>query len=257
MYAEERQQLIATRAHHEGRVSVAALAAELDVAGETIRRDLEALDRAGVLRRVHGGAVPTDRLQLVETGVDERQAERAAQKERIARSGLAQLPTGSGSIVLDAGTTTGRLAELLPTGGDLSVVTNSVSSAATVAARSRTSVYLLGGRIRGVTQATVGAEALRVLARTRVDVAFLGTNGITGAYGCSTPDPDEAAVKQSMVAAARRVVVLADSSKLGQEHLVAFATLQEVDVLVTDDGITDDERDALLAAHPALELVVA
>lgn len=257
MYAEERQQLIATRAHRDGRVSVAILADELEVASETIRRDLEVLDRAGVLRRVHGGAVPTDRLQLVETGVDERLATQAAQKNRIARAALAQLPTGSGSLVLDAGTTTGRLAELLPVNGDLSVVTNAVTAAASLAARTRIPVHLLGGRIRGVTQATVGADALDTLHRTRVDVAFLGTNGLTADHGFSTPDPDEAAMKRAMVRAARRVVVLADSAKLGQEHLVAFATLEEVDVLITDDGITDAQRARITGTSPSLEVVVA
>jgi DeoR family fructose operon transcriptional repressor len=257
MYAEERQQLIATRAHRDGRVSVATLADELEVASETIRRDLEVLDRSGVLRRVHGGAVPTDRLQLVETGVDERLAARAAQKNRIARAALAQLPTGSGSIVLDAGTTTGRLAELLPANGELSVVTNAVTAAASLASRTRSPVHLLGGRIRGVTQATVGADALDTLRRTRVDVAFLGTNGLTAEHGLSTPDPDEAAMKRAMVRAARRVVVLADSSKLGQEHLVAFATLEDVDVLITDDGITDAQRARITGTSPSLEVVVA
>ncbi|MFH5821787.1 DeoR/GlpR family DNA-binding transcription regulator [Georgenia sp. AZ-5] len=255
MYAAERQQVIAARALHEGRVSVSVLADELAVTAETIRRDLEALDRRGVLHRVHGGAVPAQAVRLVEAALGEREGTRVAEKERIARAALAHVPAGGGSIILDAGTTTGRLGALLPSDADLSVVTNSVPTASAVAIRSRSPVFLLGGRVRGLTQATVGADAEERLRRTRVDVAFLGTNGITPRHGLSTPHPAEAAVKRAMVAAARRVVVLADSSKVGQEHLVSFAGLEQVDVLITDAAV--DAQDRAQIEERGVEVVVA
>ena len=98
------------------------------------------------------------------------------------------------------------------------------------------SVRILGGQVRGITQAAVGPEALAALAVTRVDVAVMGTNGLTVEHGLSTPDPDEAAVKRAMIRAAKHVVVLADATKVGQEHLVSFADLADIDLLVTDSS---------------------
>jgi DeoR family transcriptional regulator, fructose operon transcriptional repressor len=115
-------------------------------------------------------------------------------------------------------------------------------------------VHMLGGRIRGVTQCAVGDAGVRTLSNLRVDVAFMGTNGIVPGYGFTTPDEEEALVKRAMVSAGQRVVVLADSSKLDQETLVRFAAPEDVDVLVTDDGA---DRDILSDLEKAgIEVVV-
>ena len=137
------------------------------------------------------------------------------------------------------------------------VVTNSVPVAAQLALANGgpTQVHLLGGRVRGITQATVGSETVGALARLRCDVAFLGTNGVSVRHGFSTPDPDEAAVKEAMVASARRVIVLADSSKIGVELLVTFAPTNAVDVLITDDGISAHDRAELIST--GMEVVIA
>ena len=115
-----------------------------------------------------------------------------------------------------------------------SIITNSVLTAASLAAAGQTRVRILGGQLRGLTQAAVGPEAVETLSTLRVDVALLGANGVSAAHGLSTPDPDEATVKRAMVRSARQVVALVDSSKIGQEHLVSFASLDDVDLLVTD-----------------------
>ena len=122
MYGPERQRLIVEEARHVGRVEVAVLAARFDVTSETVRRDLTALERQGLLRRVHGGAIPVERLGF-EPGLDARAAAQTDQKERIAKAALAELPT-EGAILIDAGTTTGRLAEMLPADRELTVITN-------------------------------------------------------------------------------------------------------------------------------------
>jgi DeoR family fructose operon transcriptional repressor len=160
-----------------------------------------------------------------------------------------------GSLILDGGTTTAALAELLPTDRRLLVVTNAVPIAARLAHAPGITVQMLGGRVRGVTQCTVGEEAGRKLADLRVDVAFMGTNGITIPHGFTTPDEAEAAVKRAMVRAGQRVIVLADSSKLNRETLVRFAAPEDVDVLVTDDG-ADQETLAVLD-KAGIEVVVA
>ena len=110
MYAEERQQAIAELVVSQGRVSVAELAKSYDVTTETVRRDLAALDRAGVVRRVHGGAVPTRALHLVEPGVGERETTRADHKDAIAEAAGEFFPLSGASVLLDAGTTTARIA---------------------------------------------------------------------------------------------------------------------------------------------------
>ncbi|MCK0177032.1 MULTISPECIES: DeoR/GlpR family DNA-binding transcription regulator [Mycobacteriaceae] len=255
MYAEERQQAIASLVLQKGRASVAELAEVYDVTTETVRRDLAALDRAGLLRRVHGGAVPTRSLHLVESGVGERDETRAEHKDRIAATAIDHLPAGCGSVLLDAGTTTARVAAQLPTDRELVVVTNSVPIAARLAGMPTVHLQLLGGRVRGLTQAAVGDQALRVLDTLRVDVAFVGANGISVEHGLSTPDSDEAAVKRAMVRAATRVVVTADSSKAGREDFVSFAPLSSVDTLITDSELGDGYRRQFI--ERGVEVVVA
>ena len=245
MNVEQRQRAIVDAVARDGRVSVTELAARYDVTVETVRRDLTALDRLGSLRKVHGGAVPATVPALPETGVAERERVGSDAKQTIARAALPHLGLRRGStVLLDAGTTVG--ARRLPGGLGLTVITDSVLTAALLAGRDDVTVRVLGGQVRGITQAAVGPEALAALAATRVDVAVIGTNGLTSEHGLSTPDPDEAAVKRAMIGAARRVVALADATKLGQEHLVSFADLADVDLLVTDSP-----PPASIAAHLA------
>lgn len=255
MYAEERQQAIAARVIADGRASVTELAQAYEVTTETVRRDLAVLDKAGVLRRVHGGAVPARALHLVEPGVGERETTRAGHKDAIALAAGEFFPLSGASVLIDAGTTTARIAAHVPTDRDLVVVTNSVPIAARLATVPSISLQLLGGRVRGLTQAAVGEQALRVLDSLRVDIAFIGTNGISIRHGLSTPDSDEAAVKRAMVQAANFVVVAADSSKIGREELVSFAPIDSVDTLVTDNEISVADR-AELTDH-GVEVVTA
>ena len=239
MYAEERRQAIADLVAQRGRMSVNELADAYAITTETVRRDLSTLERAGVIRRVHGGAVPAAALTLLETAVGDRDLAQSEQKDRIAKAALELLPGPGGTILLDAGTTTSRLATHLPHDLKLTVLTNAVPIAARLAGLTSVDLHLLPGRVRRTTQAAVGEETVSALAVLRVDVAFVGTNGLSPDHGLSTPDHAEAAAKRAMVRAGRRVVALADSSKVGHEYTVSFASLQDVDVLVTDDGISD------------------
>ena len=235
MYAEERQQHIAAAARAMGRVEVAELAAELSVTTETVRRDLTVLERQGVLRRVHGGAIPVERLGF-EPGLAARHGVMTAETERIAKAALAELPA-EGAILLDAGTTTVRLAEALPVDRQLTVVTNAVPVASVLAGRSNVTVLLIGGRVRGRTLAAVDSWATDALAQTYVDVAFIGTNGVSVVRGLTTPDNAEAAVKRAMIASARRAVLVADHTKVGADHLCRFGDLADIDTFITDSGL--------------------
>lgn len=240
MYPEERQQAIASLVMAQGRASVTELAQAYDVTTETVRRDLAVLDKAGVLRRVHGGAVPVRALHLVEPGVGERDVTRAEHKDAIAAAATEFFPLSGATVLLDAGTTTMRIAAQLPTDRPLVVVTNSVPIAARLATMPTVTLQLLGGRVRGLTQAAVGEQTLQVLDTLRFDIAFIGTNAISVRHGLSTPDSEEAAVKRAMVRAANYVVVAADSSKVGREDFVSFAPLSSVDTLITDPEISSE-----------------
>lgn len=250
MYAEERQQVILERARAKGRVDVAALAEEFDVTTETIRRDLTVLERHGVLRRVHGGAIPVERLGF-EPALSVRETVMTDEKTRIAKAALAELPE-SGTILLDAGSTTARLADALPVDRELTVVTHSVNIALSLITRPNITVMLVGGRLRSRTLASVDAWALQALRDTFVEVVFMATNGVSADRGLTTPDPAEAMVKKAAIASGRRCVLLADHTKVGNDHFSRFADLSDIDTFITDTGIDNAVADELAAAGPRL-----
>jgi DeoR family fructose operon transcriptional repressor len=255
VYAEERQQAIADLVTQRGRLSVAELAERVAVTTETVRRDRSWHERAGVVRRVHGGAVPAASLTMLELAVGDRDSSHGEEKDRVAAAALKFLPAEGGSVLIDAGTTTARLAALLPHEHPFTVFTNAVPIAARLAARPNVDLHLLPGRVRRTTQAAVGEETVAALEPLRVDVAFVGTNGLTVEHGLSTPDQSEAAAKQAMVACGRQVVVLTDSSKVGHESTIRFAKLDQVDVVITDGGLDAADRDTLAALD--VEVVIA
>lgn len=245
MYGSERRRRITELLAGAGRVSVTGLAEHLDVSTETIRRDLSTLESEGCLERTHGGAVPVVPGGRTERPLDARRAENVSAKMAIGRAALRLLPAAGGSIALDAGSTTARLAETLPPDHGLTVFTNSVPHADVLHRAGTPDLHLIGGQVRGLTGACVGPTALAALDPLRVDLAVLGTNGLHETRGLTTQDPDEAAVKRALCGAARRVAVLADSSKLGHEFLLSFGPLESVDVLVTDVRPTGPVADAL------------
>lgn len=252
MYAAERQQTIATQARELGRVEVSHLADALDVTAETIRRDLTALERRGVVRRVHGGAIAVERLDPEPT-LATRSGLHTETKRRIAANVLEHLPAG-GTVLLDAGSTTLAIVDLLPRDMELTVLTNSIPALAPLASRPGITLFVLGGAVRGVTGAMVGDWAVDALASVVVDVAVLGTNGMSAARGFTTPDEAEARAKRAMVASARRVIVAADSSKAGDDHFHRFAAVDQVDLIVTDADLPEDVAAELRAAGPEVVL---
>lgn len=246
MYAPERQQAILATARADGRVEVAALAETLKVTPETVRRDLTALERLGVLRRVHGGALPVERLE-VEPTLATRRDQFAAEKLRIAARALDELPR-EGTVLLDSGSTTLALAEMFPRDRELTVVTNSIAIASALHGHHGVDLYVFGGRIRTRTGAAVGSWATTALADVSVDVAILGTNGFSVRRGMTTPDQAEAVAKRAMVAAGRRCVVLADSSKAELVHFHRFAELDDVALLITDRRLDEETAERLEAS---------
>jgi DeoR family fructose operon transcriptional repressor len=236
MYAAERRQAMAELVTRRGRVSVADLAVEFGVTTETVRRDLDTLEERDLVRRVHGGALPADSFTMLEVGLTDRGLSHPEEKRRIAEAALAYVPDADAAVIFDAGTTTIQLASMLPKTHRITALTHAIPVAARLADQPNVELHLLPGRVRDTTQAAVGIETVTALGRVRAEVAFIGTNGISVEHGLSTPDHVEAATKAAMVASAHRVVVLADSSKIGVERTVRFADLADIDVLITDTG---------------------
>jgi len=234
-----------------GQVKAINMADELGVTHETIRKDLLTLESHGLLRRVHGGAVPVESLSF-EPSINERTA-MAAEKQRIAAAAAHFLPP-SGAVLIDSGTTTAALAANMPRGSSVVAVTNSLPIALALMGHPQLTVHILGGQIRSTTMATVDAWALRHLQEVRTDVAFVGTNAFSLRHGLSTPDAAEAAVKRAMVKSARLTVLLADHTKFGREALFRYADLEAIDVLVTDDGMSESDARSLTTG-PRIEVL--
>lgn len=235
-------------ARERGRVEVAALAAEFGVGVETVRRDLRALVDRGLLRRVHGGAVPAETAGF-ETDARLRAAEDVGEQRRVAAAG-AQLLRGAESVFIDEGLTPQLVAERLGELGRLTIVTASLPAALALADRPDVTVLVLGGRMRGRTRATVDHWALRMLGELELDLAVLGANGISRDGGLTTPDPAVAAVKQEAVRRSRRRVLVTTHAKFGGRSLCRFAEVSDFEAIVTGTELTAGEARRYSALGP-------
>ena len=239
LFSGERQDEILALIQQEKRVSVTALVERFAVVGETIRRDLADLEQRGLIRRVHGGAIPVERV-VFEPPIEARHDLMRSEKDRIALAALAELPC-EGSAFIEAGSTTSFLAGVLPADCNLTIVTNGGYIATSLARHPGITVLSVGGRVRPRSLACVDDWALETLSRLRVTVAFLGTNGISIENGLTTPDPAEAAVKRAMLSIAQHTVLLADHSKIGVASLLRYGDVNQIHTLITDSGLPDGD----------------
>jgi DeoR/GlpR family transcriptional regulator of sugar metabolism len=248
MLTDERRDLILDRLRTNGRVLAADLAAELVVSSDTIRRDLRELDEAGLLRRVHGGALPRHG-DATPFAVRERRA--PAAKASIARK-AAQLVTDGQVVVLDGGTTTLELARALREELRATVITTSLPIALALADHSGLDVTVIGGRLRPRARVTVGSATVDALRAVRADILFLGVCGLHPEIGVTVCDLEERHVKAAMIDGAAEVVALADHDKLGTALPFVVAPLRNVTQLITDAEASSDA----LAPYAALGIDV-
>jgi DeoR/GlpR family transcriptional regulator of sugar metabolism len=242
-----RQSKILESARVNGRVYVANLADDFGVATETIRRDLKVLADQRLVKRVHGGAIPLESAAF-ESGVEYRSKVDLFQKRRIAAAAV-DLLHGAETVYLDEGFTPRLLAENVAD-HELTVVTSSLLVAEALAGSASVTVLLLGGRMRGRTLATVDHWALTMLHQLNIDVAFLGTNGITAEDGLTTPDPAVAAVKHEALVRSRRRVLLAAHSKFGITNFCHFADVADFETIVTGTELPEAEASRFQALGP-------
>ncbi|SEO52397.1 transcriptional regulator, DeoR family [Actinacidiphila rubida] len=263
LLAEQRRALILDEVRRRGGVRVNELTRRLNVSDMTVRRDLDALARQGVVEKVHGGAVPVVEASSHEPGFEAKSALELGAKEAIARAAAALVPPGS-AIALAGGTTAYALAHHLLDVPDLTVVTNSVRVADVFQSGQRrpgnghgeaTATVVITGGVRTPSETLVGPVADRAIQSLHFDLLFLGVHGISVEAGLSTPNLAEAETNRQFVRSARRVVVIADHTKWGTVGLSSFAALEDVDTLVTDAGIPEVLREEI--AEHLSELIVA
>ncbi|MEF9903022.1 DeoR/GlpR family DNA-binding transcription regulator [Streptomyces sp. P9-A2] len=230
--AEERQREIVRVARATGSVDVTAIAADLGVAKETVRRDLRALEDHGLVRRTHGGAYPVESAAF-ETTLAFRATSHVAEKRRVANA-AAELLGDAETVFVDEGFTPQLIAEALPRDRALTVVTASLPVAGALAETGTVSVLLLGGRVRSGTLATVDHWTTKMLSGFVIDLAFIGANGISREHGLTTPDPAVSEVKAQAVRASRRVVFAGVHSKFGAVSFCRFADVGVLETIVTN-----------------------
>jgi DeoR family transcriptional regulator, aga operon transcriptional repressor len=218
-------------------VRVAELVELFDVSDVTIRNDLEALAKEGIIVRDHGGAVAKVRTSL-STAFGQRALLNLESKQRISETAISMLSPGD-TVLLDAGTTLMEMAKRLPATLPMTVITNSLNIAAEVGVRPQVHVILAGGSLSTETISTVGPLTERDIRELLVDKLFLGIHAIDLEVGLSDVSLDVAKVKATMIAASKSVILLADSTKFPMRALARVAPLSEIDCLITDKGFPE------------------
>ncbi|MCU1666859.1 MAG: hypothetical protein QOI36_4201 [Pseudonocardiales bacterium] len=253
MLARQRQELILDAVRTTGGARVSELVERLGVSDMTVRRDIDVLATRGLVTRVHGGATAAG-SSVDEPGFAAKSGLHTAAKQAIAAAAAALIEPGA-SVALSAGTTTHAVASALLTVPRLTVVTNSLRVAEVLheSPRDDLTVVLTGGE-RTPSDALVGPVAVAALRRLHVDWLLMGVHGMDAEAGFTTPNLVEAETNRALVASARRVAVVADNSKWGVVGLSTIATLDEVDVVVTDGGLEEDARKILQSSCARLVL---
>ncbi|MEI8057534.1 MAG: DeoR/GlpR family DNA-binding transcription regulator [Actinomycetes bacterium] len=234
-------------------VSVEELACSLDVSAATVRRDLAVLEAHQLVTRVRGGVRYQPRG--AELPVRYRDSQFLMRKRSIAMAAVSLLPRSTHTVALTGGTTTRQIAKLLTGRSQLTVVTSALNIALELGRLPGIKVIVPGGFVRWQTHELVGPATERTLREMDIETAFVGVDGISVLGGITTHDEVEALTNAAMISRAARVVVVADSSKIGRVTLAQIGNLSQVDVLVTDDSADATEVAALSAA--GIRVIVA
>ena len=251
--AEERRQAIVEQVERQGKVLAAELAQQFQTSEDTIRRDLRDLDTAGLLRRVHGGAM---RRTRAEPSFGQRADADAARKGVLARA-LAEAVQPGDTVLVDAGTTNLAFVRLLEDGHAAAIVTNSPRIALELGHLRATRVMLLGGVYSGHADAVLGAHTVAEIRRLRVNLAVVGVCSVEADRGLGASDAEEAVVKSAMLAAASRRIVAALNERLEAPAPFLIAPLSEVDRLVLEPDVAPDVLARLREVKPAPEIQLA
>jgi DeoR/GlpR family transcriptional regulator of sugar metabolism len=249
---DPRRQQILNILEETGTLNVTELADRFGVSSVTIRKDLDDLGAEGLLERTFGGAVFSHRSRFNRSFL-QRAQEHRQEKLAIAATALEYIKEGD-TIILDAGTTTLALAQLLKEQVKSAFVITCSVPAALELSSGGYDILLLGGIVRNKSLALLGRETLRIIERYRADKAFLGSTGFTAEMGHSTPNPDDAQIKEALIRIADETYVLADSSKYGHNCLTSFVQLRDVHLTITDNHLPRSKAKTLEAVGAKLRI---
>jgi DeoR family transcriptional regulator of aga operon len=253
MLSEERRREILELLLTEGRVLVRDLSKRFHTSLITIRKDLESLHHQGQLERTHGGALPVRTGALNDRTLQEKERLHRHEKLRIASAAVRMIRQGQ-VIILDSGTTTTAIARACRHFRSLTIITNATNIAAELAGTS-VEVILTGGVLRKNSFSLVGPLAEESLRKLNADLLFLAVDGFDVRYGLTTPNLLEARVNRAMAEAARRTVVVCDSSKFGRRSLSLIMPTSSVHETITDRKIPKHDLKALRDAEVEVTLV--
>src|SRR5258708_1903200 len=245
----QRSQQILTELLRTGTVTVNELALRMGVTPTTIRRDLSDLERHGLLRRVHGGAIPVE-TPLYEpfrhnVSFHEQEVTHAEEKRRIGLA-AAELIADGETIALTGGTTSTQVARSIRHRKNITILTNSVNIPMELSQRDDLTVIVTGGILRGSWFSLVGPAGIHTIGDMFTDKVFIGVDGIHPEFGLTSHYPDEAAMNRAMIAHARQKIVVAFHDKIGKITRALICGLREIDMLITDTDADDDSIAPLL-----------
>jgi DeoR/GlpR family transcriptional regulator of sugar metabolism len=230
MLPAERRDLLLTTLRRDGKIVAKAVATELGVSEDSVRRDLRELAAEGLCQRVYGGALPASPALADYAG---RQAVSPQSKQRVAAEALKLIRPGS-SIILDGGTSTLALASALPETLSCTVITHSPTIAAALVEHPRADVFILGGKLFKHSAVACGSAAVEAAQQIRADLFFLGVTGIHPDEGLTTGDPDEAAMKRTLAGRAAETYVLGSAEKIGAASPFHVIPFESASAIITD-----------------------
>ncbi|MFD8381779.1 DeoR/GlpR family DNA-binding transcription regulator [Streptomyces sp. NPDC059679] len=243
MPSSDRRRILLERVQTQGYLSVKGLASELCVDGSTIRRDLAHLERAGLIKRTRGGLLPADPTEAIDVPYSVRRVEHEPVKKALAKA-AADLVSDGQSVIIDSGSTMYHIASALQARRNLTVITNDLMVGVRSAGHPSNRLHVTGGFLVDTVYTLVGPDAVGSLTRLHADWAFIGTEAVHPHVGITNINVIEVPVKQAMLAAADRTVVVADHSKFGRRALATVCSLSEITTLLTDDGLPAGDRSA-------------
>jgi len=255
LFAEERKSEIIKLLNKNAKLKVPNLCEYFGVSPATIRNDLRELGNGGLLKRTHGGAILNSKAGYEPNSY---QKEVKYLKEKMAIAGFAlSLVEDDDIIAIDTGTTTLEFAKLLCEKKGITAVVNDINIASHLEEKSEVNVILLGGILRRNFHCTIGVIAQKALEGLNVDKAFMATNGISFEQGLTTPDLNQSEIKKSMINIASEVIVLCDSSKIGNIAFAQVVSLDKIDRIITDEGIEERDLQELKSLGVQVDVVKA
>lgn len=240
MIAEERRAILLKELNENGYVQATELASRLNLSAATIRRDFSFLEKQGLCFRKRGGAVRSAQGVTLELPYEIKQSQRIAEKKRIAEA-AAKLVQDGDTLILDAGSTTYAIALLLLSKQRITVVTNDLQIARSLASNPNIRLICTGGIARASVFSLQGSQVESFIKNLRVDKTFLGADAIHSDHTVTNVNFEEVPIKQAMLHAASQVYLVADSTKFEKTGFVKVCELSDVDAIITDSGIPKDK----------------